>query len=130
MNSAPETPGATKLASSLVVLFLPSVDRDSKPIDQDTWVGTTLELLGRRFGGATAFPKGRGVWRDDQRGGILVYDAPVIIHCYTNSEAIKAHYSELLAFLTSMGQTTNQGAIGFVVEQTYIEVAFPLSQGE
>lgn len=125
-----DTPGATKFDRSLVVLFMPSADRDSKPIDQETWVSSALELLGRAFGGATAFPKGRGVWRDDQRGGNLVYDTPVIIHCYTNSEAIAAYYSELVAFLTRMGRETNQGAVGFVVEQTYIEIDFPLAQGD
>ena len=30
--------GAAKVESTLLVLFIPSVDRDSQPIDQDTWV--------------------------------------------------------------------------------------------
>ena len=44
----------------LVVLFIPSVERDGmSTIDQAFWVDAALEMFGRVFGGATAFPKGR-----------------------------------------------------------------------
>ena len=57
----------------LVVLFVPSVERDGvTAINQDYWVGEALETLGRLFGGATAFPRTRGAWRDDEMGGVLV----------------------------------------------------------
>jgi hypothetical protein len=52
--------GATRSASTLLVLFIPGRDRDDKPIDQEFWVGQALEVLGSAFGGATAFPQGRG----------------------------------------------------------------------
>ena len=68
----------------LVVLFVPSVERDGvRAIDQDSWVTAALETLGQLFGGATAFPRARGVWRDGEKGGVLVKDQPVVIHCYT-----------------------------------------------
>src|SRR5262249_8832719 len=60
--------GASKAASTLLVLFIPSKDRDSQPIDQGYWVNEALRVLGECFGGATAFPQGRGVWRDDAQG--------------------------------------------------------------
>ena len=69
---------ASKTESTLLVLFIPSVDRDETPVDQDSWVARALETLGHEFGGATAFPKARGVWRDDARGGRLVFDEPVV----------------------------------------------------
>ena len=80
---------ASKTATSLLVLFIPSVDRDSRGIDQDTWVGKALDFLGNTFGGATAFPKARGVWRDDERGGKLVFDEPVVVQCYVSSRVIE-----------------------------------------
>ena len=52
--------GATKSASTLLVLFVPSRDRFDQPIDQEFWVGEALSVLGTYFGGATAFPQGRG----------------------------------------------------------------------
>ena len=54
------------------MLFVPSVERDgSTAIDQNQWVNAALERLGRTFGGATAYPKAKGIWRDDERGGAL-----------------------------------------------------------
>jgi len=74
----------------LVVLFIPSVQRDGiTRIDQDFWVDAALELLGRTFGGATAYPRARGIWRDDQHAGALVKDEPVLLHCYTSRQDIE-----------------------------------------
>ncbi len=66
------------MGASLVVLFVPSKDRDGQPIDQEYWVNEVLQALGRLFRGATAYPRGKGVWRDDQRGGTLLTEEPVI----------------------------------------------------
>ena len=73
--------GASKGASTLLVLFIPSKDRTDKPIDQGYWVDEAMKALGRLFGGATAFPQGKGVWRDDAQGGKLLFDEPVVIPC-------------------------------------------------
>jgi len=63
----------------LMVLFIPSVERDgTTPIDQQRWIDAALEMCGRVFGGATAYPRAQGVWRDDERGGALVRDEPVL----------------------------------------------------
>lgn len=86
-----------------------------------------MEVLGKCFGGATAFPKARGVWRDDQQGGKLLYDEPIVIHCYTSLDAIRQYLGELRDFLVRMGTETRQGAVGFVIERTYMEIQFPLS---
>ncbi len=80
--------GAHKSASTLLVLFIPSKDRFDRLIDQAYWTGQALEVLGHLFGGATAFPQGRGVWRDDAQGGKLLYDEPVVIQCYTSEQTL------------------------------------------
>jgi len=118
--------GANKSASSLLVLFIPSVDRYEHPIEQTEWVEHALDFLGRSFGGATAFPKAKGVRRDDQRGGELVFDEPVVINCYTSEEAIEEHASMLRDFLVEMGSKTQQGAVGVVIDRDYLEIGFPL----
>ena len=74
--------GASKAESALLVLFIPSKDRRNKSIDQGIWVKETLNVLGTLFGGATAFPRGEGVWRDDVRAESSL-DNPVVINCYT-----------------------------------------------
>ena len=49
------------VGTSLIVVFVPSQDRDGQAIDQEYWVDEVLTTLGRLFRGATAYPRGRGV---------------------------------------------------------------------
>jgi hypothetical protein len=120
--------GATKWASTLLVLFIPSKDRFDQPIDQGYWVDQALEVLGHCFGVATSFPQGRGVWRDDAQGGRLIYDEPVVIQCYTSEELLEKQAGPLHEFLMRMGTETRQGAVGFVVDRYYLEIGFPLPE--
>jgi len=109
----------------LVVLFVPSVERDGKtPIEQEKWVTAALEMFGAVFGGATAYPKARGVWRDDERAGALVFDEPVVVHCYMAPEAIEdeGNLRRLAAFCRRMGRETNQGEIGLVIADEYFAI--------
>lgn len=120
--------GASKAASTLLVLFVPSKDRFDRDIDQDHWVEESLKVLGTLFGGATAYPKGKGVWRDDAQGGKLLYDEPVVIQCYTAEQEIENKADELRNFLVRMGTEARQGAIGLVIDRDYLEIVFPLEQ--
>lgn len=109
----------------LVVLFVPSVERDATtPIDQERWVGAALDMFGRVFGGATAYPKARGVWRDDERGGALVRDEPVVIHCYTTPEDIEnaRNLAQLGRFCRQLGRDASQGEVGLVVADEYFAI--------
>jgi hypothetical protein len=109
----------------LVVLFVPSVERDgATPIDQPRWVDSSLEMFGRVFGGATAYPKAKGIWRDDERGGALVRDEPVVVHCYTTPADIQddRNLAELGSFCRKMGREAWQGEIGLVVGDEYFAI--------
>ncbi len=109
----------------LVVLFVPSVERDgATPIDQPQWVASSLEMFGRVFGGATAYPKAKGIWRNDERGGALVKDEPVVIHCYTTQADIQddRNLAELGSFCKRMGREARQGEIGLVVGDEYFAI--------
>ncbi|HVC93247.1 MAG TPA: hypothetical protein VND64_06125 [Pirellulales bacterium] len=109
---------ADKRESTLLVLFIPSRDRDERAIDQERWVTAALDFLGRQLGGATAFPQGR----DDRRGGRLVFDEPVIVNCYTSEVALEAAAGDLRTFLIEMGTDTGQGAVGLVIDRDYLEI--------
>jgi len=128
MATHAELLAADKAESTLLVLFIPSHDRFGIAIDQNRWVSEALETLGRCFGGATAFPQGRGVWRDDAREGALIYDEPVVIQCYTGELMIEQHAATLRAFLVRMGTETQQGAVGVVIDRDYLEIRFPLAE--
>ena len=105
----------------LIVLFVPSVDREERSIDQEGWTRKSLEFLARLFGGATAFPRAQGVWRDDERGGRLVWDEPVIVHCYASEVDLKGRAAQLAVgqFCREMGRSTNQGEVGLVIDNVY-----------
>lgn len=104
----------------IIVLFVPSQDRDGKDIDHDFWVTGALETLGTLFRGATAYPRARGVWRDDERGGTLRQDEPTIVTCYADPRAMTRNaQSDLRAFLHRMGREANQGEIGIVIGDKY-----------
>lgn len=107
----------------LIVLFVPSVERDgATAIDQDRWVQESLTMFGKVFGGATAYPKAKGVWRDDERGGVLVFDEPVVIHCYVTADAVSdgTNIEMLGKFCRRMGRETNQGEIGLIIDSEYL----------
>lgn len=109
----------------LVVLFVPSVERDgATAIDQQPWVDAALDMFGRTFGGATAYPKAKGIWRDDDRGGALVRDEPVVVHCYTTPADIEnaRNLAELGSFCRKMGREAHQGEIGLVVGDEYFAI--------
>lgn len=106
--------------TSLIVIFVPSKDRNGGEIDQDYWVDEVLTTVGRLFRGATAYPRGKGVWRDDQRGGVLLQEEPVIVFSYPAAEAITHEaLSQLYATLSRMGREGDQGEIGVVIDGKY-----------
>ena len=121
-----ETVGISFVRKSvLVVLFIPSIARDgAKAVDQDHWVDSALEMFGSVFGGATAYPRAKGIWRDDERGGHLVRDEPMVIHCYTTPERIEdaGALAELGSFCRRMGREARQGEVGLVVGDEYFAI--------
>lgn len=107
------------------MLFIPSVQRDGvTTIDQDHWVEEALKTLGRVFGGATAFPQAKGIWRDDDRGGRLVRDRPVVVHCYARPQDIEDtdNLAALGSFCRRMGRETKQGEVGLVIDNEYLAI--------
>ena len=62
-------------------------------------------MFGRVFGGATAYPKAKGIGCDDDRGGALVMDEPIVIHCYATPVDIEdpRNLAQLGSFCRTMG---------------------------
>ena len=85
---------------------------------------SALEMFGRVFGGATAYPKAKGIWRDDEKGGALVKDEPVVLHCYTTPTEIEdsRNLAELARFCRTMGREARQGEVGLVVGDEYFAI--------
>lgn len=76
--------------------------------------------MGDLFGGATAFPPAKGVWRDDEREGELVADRTVVVFSYASEEdLLNGGEDSLLEFARELGRDANQGEIGLFLDRTY-----------
>lgn len=60
----------------------------------------------------------------NERGGSLVKDEPVVIHCYTTPDDIQdsSNLAELGGFCGKMGREANQGEVGLVVGDEYFAI--------
>lgn len=109
--------------SELITLFIPDKDRFGRRIDQDRWTDEALGVLGRLFRGATAFPPGKGVWRDDSRGGRMLREVTVMVMSYVPRTELAKHLVTLRAFLHRFGRETHQGEVGIVIRHTYYSIS-------
>ena len=111
------------VGSVLITVFVPSKRRDGQAIDQVYWVDEVLKTLGRLFRGATAYPRGRGVWRDDAKQGELLFEEPVVVFSYAAEEAVTAEaLTGLYRTLSKLGRETNQGEVGVVINGDYFGI--------
>ena len=119
------TLGATyPVGASQVVLFIPDRNREDTPIDQQRWVDEALDVMGMLFRGATAFPPGRGVWRDDERGGKLLKEQTVMVVSYVDRRLLTvARLRSLRQFLHRFGRETQQGEVGVVIDSKYYGIS-------
>jgi hypothetical protein len=107
-----------------ITLFIPSVDRHGRPIDQDAWTDDALATFGRLFRGATSFPPGRGVWRDDDRGGLLVFDDTRVVTSFAPSGSLadRGVLRQLRSLVRRLGRDARQGEVGMVIDGTYFGI--------
>lgn len=119
-----EALGASRpLGTVHLMVFVPSVDRDGKRLRGRDWNRETLRMLGSLFRGATAYPRGLGVWRDDARGGRLVFDTTTTVFSYVAPEDLTAPaLRRLRTFLHGMGREAHQGEVGLVLDGHYIGI--------
>jgi hypothetical protein len=105
----------------LFVLFIPSKDKNSKPLnDQDVWSRTAAKLLTSVFGGATVMPAAVGMWLNDETNKI-VEEEVVLIHSYAQESDVndEGKLRQLAKFLHGMGKETNQGEVGLVIDDRF-----------
>ncbi|MGL6073712.1 MAG: hypothetical protein ACRC8S_06070 [Fimbriiglobus sp.] len=114
---------SVQITSTSLVIFIPSKDRDEKPLDQKSAVLYVLDQLAKLYGGATAFPPGNGTYLDENN--TIMRDETVVINSYSNPQDFNKSSTELRALLHWIGRTMNQKAVGFVVNGVYREIKPP-----
>ena len=85
------------------------------------WREETLRVLGGLFRGATAFPPGRGVWRDDQTKD-LVFDETIMVTSYVPVAAFSAGMVAFRKHLHRLGREGRQGEVGVVIGNEYFGI--------
>ena len=79
-----------------------------------------MRVVGQLFRGGTAFPPGKGVWRDDVRGGQLLFETTVMILSFADPNGLTEFtLLELKKFLMRLGRETNKGEVGVVIDGIY-----------
>lgn len=112
------------MGASQVVLFIPDRNRENTPIDQEYWVVETLNVMGKIFRGATAFPPGRGVWQDDEAGGKLLKEQTVMVVPYVDRNLLTGlMLRHLRGFLHRFGREAQQGEVGIVIDSKYYGIS-------
>lgn len=109
--------------SEQITIFIPEKDRNGKAINQKKWTDNTLGILGTLFRGATAFPPGKGVWRDDSKGGKLLFEKTVMVISYTTHSELMNKLKGLRKFLHRFGRETHQGEVGLIINDTYYGIS-------
>lgn len=112
--------GATTPAGSeQITIFIPDKNQLGDPIDLTYWTELALTTLGKLFRGATAFPPGKGVWRNDAKGGELLLETTVMIISFVPAAELNKNIPALREFLHKLGRETSQGEVGIVINKTY-----------
>lgn len=112
--------GADNSNPVLIILFIPTQDRSSKPLpDAKMWLNAGISLLSDLFGGATVMTA-QGCWSNPKTSEIVMEDV-YLIHSYVSVvDAKNIHnFWKLGNFLHRMGTKANQGEIGVVVDQVF-----------
>ncbi len=118
--------------STLVILFIPSKEKDGKDRnDQELWVDAAATLLSDLFGGATIMPPAQGAWLNPETGQ-LIREAVVLVHCYVRGSQIDdpERLKALARFLHRMGAETNQGEVGIVIGDVFHRIRRFTQEGE
>jgi hypothetical protein len=127
------SPEAERIASDietgrqqvLVILFIPSHDRDEKELkSRDLWADAALDLFAELFNGATAFETYAGIYRDKVRGKDLK-DKPILVQSYTGIERARNLdvLNNLISFMRRMGKETKQAAVAVVINNVFHEIS-------
>ncbi|MCX5789832.1 MAG: hypothetical protein NTX64_15220 [Elusimicrobia bacterium] len=109
--------------SEPITVFVPDKDRAGRRIDQGRWTDEALRVLGRLFRGATAFPPGKGIWRDDSRGGRLLEEITVMVVAYVPRAELQKNLAALRAFLHRFGREAKQGEVGVIISGNYYGIS-------
>jgi hypothetical protein len=93
-----------------ITIYVPSRDRDGKPVDFEGWVVRTLELLSQVGGGATRMPPAQGAWLNPKTDALIIEDV-TLVYAYVDGDALAAQLADIRQLMHEMGRALNQGEV-------------------
>jgi hypothetical protein len=112
---------AAQKASRQLLIFVPEGQRESAsiPVDlQDRWVSRLMTECTHLFGGATAYGRGVGAWREgDAPDAPIHWDRVTVVECWIDPELRdwKRRLGVVAATLGEMGRELNQKAVACIL---------------
>lgn len=105
-----------------VAVFIPSKERDGRPLDHEYWRNEAVKVMSGLFGGATSV-RGLGGWLDaEQDGKVKEEDISMVFSFFAEQEWNEENVLCLRDFLYRMGREAKQGAVGLHIMGKYLEI--------
>lgn len=112
---------AEEATQDRITVYIPSRDRDGKPVDFENWVVRALQLLSRVGGGATRMPPAQGAWLNPDTNAVIIEDV-TLVYSYVDGDASAARLPEIRRFMHEMGRALNQGEVVVEVNESFYKI--------
>jgi hypothetical protein len=100
-----------------ITIYVPSRDRDGKPVEFESWVTRMLELLSQVGGGATRMPPAQGAWLNPDTQLLVIEDVTLV-----DGDALAARLPAFRGLLHQMGRELNQGEVVIEVNDRFYKI--------
>ncbi|MCY7387178.1 MAG: hypothetical protein LH481_03805 [Burkholderiales bacterium] len=110
--------GAGEAREQRFAIYIPSQNKNGKPVAQNKWIDKTLRLLSAIGGGATAMPPIRGAWLNRESGNLVIEES-VLVYTAIDPEAFAERLTELVDLVREIGRKTGQGQMAIEFNQTF-----------
>lgn len=112
---------AEEATQDRVTIYIPSRDRNGAPVDSESWVRNTLELLSQVGGGATRMPPAQGAWLNPVTAALIIEDV-TLVYSYVDGDTLAARLPDIRRLMHGMGHALNQGEVVVEVNDTLYKI--------
>jgi hypothetical protein len=112
---------AEEAALDRITIYVPSRDRDGNPIEFESWVTRTLELLSQVGGGATRMPPAQGAWLNPDSKALIIEEV-TLVYSYIDADALLVRLPDLRRLLHEMGRALKQGEVVIEVNDRFYKI--------
>ncbi len=112
---------AEEATQDRITIYVPSRDRDGRPVEFETWVRRALELLSQVGGGATRMPPAQGAWLNPDTNALIIEEV-TLVYSYVDGDALARRLSDIRQLMHEMGRSLNQGEVVLEVNETFYKI--------